>query len=135
MKGIVSGWKTRLRGSGTYNANTSIFMDGACFQLGEAMGRVPNKFKFNFFLIGPQNVSFLTKKYFKKIKLVSQNFICCSQNLPKPILVLKKSILRPLFTVYRFFLNVNFGVDPPPPLLEKVYILDFFASFPKSEKV
>ena len=39
--------------------------------------------------------------------------------------MLKKSILKPLFTVSRLLKNVNFGVYPPP-LLEKVYILDLF---------
>ena len=46
---------------------------------------------------------------------MSQNFFCCSQNFPKHILVLKKFILTPLFTVYRLFKNVNFWVNPPPP--------------------
>ena len=36
------------------------------------------------------------------------------------ILVLKKSILKPLFTVYKLFSNVNFGVYPPPPVLGMV---------------
>ena len=68
---------------------------------------------------------------FKKKMLPSQNFFRCSQNLPKHILVLKNSILKPLFTVYRLLKNTNFGVDPLPPLLEKNYILDFFfAPFP-----
>ena len=51
---------------------------------------------------------------FQKTNLVSQNFFCCSQNLTKHILVLNKSILKPLSTVYKLFLNVNFGVAPPP---------------------
>ena len=59
--------------------------------------------------------------------LVSKNFFCSFQNLPKHILVLKKSILEPLFTAYRLFKNVSFGVDPPP-FLEKVYI--FFCTLP-----
>ena len=71
----------------------------------------------------------LFDKKFKKKLFVSKNFFCCSQNLPEPILVLKKSIMKPLFTVFRIFLNVNFGVDPPP-LLEKVYILIFFCNLP-----
>ena len=41
------------------------------------------------------------------------------------ILVFKKSILKPLFSVYRFFKNVSLGIDPLP-LLEKNYILNFF---------
>ena len=57
--------------------------------------------------------------------LVSQNFFCCSQNLPKHILVLKKLILRPLFTVYRHLRNVKIG-DATPPFLEKVKILIFW---------
>ena len=58
---------------------------------------------------------------------MSQNLFCCYQNLLKHILVLKKLILKPLFTVYRLFLNVSFGVDrSPPPLLEKINISDFF---------
>ena len=35
----------------------------------------------------PRNVNFLTNN--SKKNLVSQNFFCCSQNLPKHILVLK----------------------------------------------
>ena len=35
------------------------------------------------------------------------------------ILVLNKSIWKPLFTMYRIFKNVNFGVKPPSHLLEK----------------
>ena len=74
----------------------------------------------------PQNVNFLTKISTKK--LVSQNFFCCSQNLPKHILVFKKSILKPPFIVCKLFLNVKFGVDPTQKILEKVYILDFFCT-------
>ena len=58
--------------------------------------------------------------------MVSQNFFCCSQNLPKQILVLKKSILKPLFTVYRLFINVNLGVDPLPPPFGKSLHFRFF---------
>ena len=87
-------------------------------------GRVQKKSKCKLFPIWcwpppRQNVNFL--KQIKKKK--------CSQNLPKHILVLKKIILKPLFTVYRLFKNVNFGVDPPP-FLKKDYILIFFGTLP-----
>ena len=62
---------------------------------------------------------------FKK-NCMSQNFLCCSQNLPKHICVLKKFILKHLFTVYRLFKILIFGVDPPPPFWKKVNILIFF---------
>ena len=40
------------------------------------------------------------------------------------ILVLNKSIWKPLFTMYTIFKNVNFGVKPPSHFLEKkVYIM------------
>ena len=85
----------------------------------------------NFFQIGvdpppKKNVNFLTKISTKK-NLVSQYLLCCSQNLPKHIIVLMKSILKPLFTVYRLFLNVNFWVDPPSPSIKNpisFYYLD-----------
>ena len=64
--------------------------------------------------------------------LVSQNFFCCSQNLPKHILVLKKSILKPLFTVYKLFWNVNFGVDPLPPFGKSLHFGFFLGPFPYS---
>ena len=46
-----------------------------------------------------------------------QNFFWCSQNVTKHILVLKKSILKPIFIVNPLFKNATFGVNP---LLEKV---------------
>ena len=75
----------------------------------------------------PQNFNLLTKIKKKKM-LVSKNFFCCSQNLPKHFLVLKKSMLKPLFTTYRLFFKCKLWGDPPPPLLEKVYISDFFCT-------
>ena len=44
--------------------------------------------------------------------------------------MLKKSILKPLFTVYRFFLNVNFGVDPPPLFWKKFTFRIYFFLHP-----
>ena len=69
------------------------------------MGRVQKNSECNFFPSWcwpspPWNVNFLTK--IKKKKWFSQNFFWCSQNLPKHILLLKKSTLKPLFAVYRF---------------------------------
>ena len=58
-----------------------------------------------------KNFNFLKKKIQQK-KFVSQNYFCCSQNLPKHFLVLKISIFKPLFNVYRLFKNINFWVDP-----------------------
>ena len=71
------------------------------------------------------------RKLFEK-KIVSQNFFWCSQNLTKHILVFKKYILKPLFTVYPLFHNVNFGVDPPPFWKKFTFwILNFFRPFCK----
>ena len=64
-------------------------------------------------------------------KIVSQNFFWCSQNLTNHILVFKKYILKPLFTVYPLFHSVSFGVDPPPFWKNFTFwiILDPFPSF------
>ena len=44
---------------------------------------------------------------------------------------LGKGATKKLIQHVNFFHNVSLGVDPPPPILEKVYILNFFAPFPK----
>ena len=76
-----------------------------------------------------------------KCKLFDKNFnkkVWCPKALyvalrtyPNTFLCLKKSILEPLFTEYRLFLCKLWG--QPPPLLEKVNILNFFAPFPYIE--
>ena len=62
----------------------------------------------------PLKCKLFDKNFFKK-NLVSQKIFCCSQNIPKHILVLKKSILKPLFTVYRLFFKCKLWLTPFPP--------------------
>ena len=47
--------------------------------------------------------------------MVSQNFFCCSPNLPKHSLVIKKLILKLIFTIYRLFWKCTIWDWLPPP--------------------